>query len=221
MKCMQLARPARLVCMADTHGLHRQVNVPEGEFLVHAGDFLRTGTDPAEIEDFDDWLAGLPHRHKIVVAGNHDLLFERDPKLARKRLPHALYLENAAVAVGGLRFWGSPVTPVLGEWAFRAERVKNPRALWAKIPARVDVLLTHGPPFGTLDRQHILGQHFGCRELTRAVLRARPRLHVFGHVHGGWGQEQTGENGDGTRFVNCALLADGLGLRRPTVVELA
>lgn len=218
---MKSARPARLVCLADTHGLHRQADVPEGEFLLHAGDFLRTGTDPAEIEDFDDWLGGLRHPHKIVVAGNHDLLFERDPKQARKRLRQAVYLENAAATIGGLRFWGSPVTPVLPDWAFSSGRCPDLRKFWTVVPERVDVLLTHGPPFGTLDREHIWGEHFGCRELTRAILRARPRLHVFGHVHGGWGQERIGENEDQTRFVNCALLADGQGFRQPTVVELA
>lgn len=177
------------MCLADTHGLHRQADVPEGEFLLHAGDFLRTGTDPAEIEDFDDWLAGLPHPHKIVVAGNHDLLFERDPKQARKRLRHAVYLENAtaAVAIGGLSFWGSLVTPDSPDWAFSSSRCRDLRKLWAGVPERVDVLLTHGPPFGTLDRQHVLSEHFDCRELTRAVLRSKPRLHIFGHVHGGWG----------------------------------
>ncbi len=216
MKEMTQSRPTRLVCLSDTHGLHRQAEIPDGEFLLHAGDFMRTGTDPAEVEDFDDWLAGLPHPHKIVVAGNHDLLFERDGKRARRLLRHAVYLENGAAAVGGLRFWGSPVTPVLGEFAFRAERCPQLRELWSRIPERVDVLLTHGPPFGTLDQQHILGEHYGCRELTRAVLRAQPRLHVFGHVHGGWGQEQ----GEVTRFVNCALPAESRSFRRPTIIEL-
>ena len=219
MKKMAAARRARLVCLSDTHGLHRQADVPDGDFLLHAGDFMRSGLDPEEIEDFDDWLAGLPHSHKLVIAGNHDLLFERDPREARRRLRHAVYLENAAADVAGLRFWGSPVTPVIPEMAFSAGRLRDRRAYWSKLPEKVDVLLTHGPPFGTLDQQHILGDHLGCRELTRAVLRAQPRLHVFGHVHGGWGQQ--GSDGEtGTHFVNCALLADGRGFRQATVVEL-
>ncbi len=133
MKGMEPTRRARLVCLADTHGLHRETDVPEGEFLIHAGDFLPTGTDPAEVEDFDDWLAGLHHPHKIVVAGNHDLLFERDPKQARKHLRHAMYLENAA-AVGGLRFWGSPITPVLPDWAFSSGHIPDLRKLWSGVP---------------------------------------------------------------------------------------
>ena len=70
----------RIVCISDTHGLHRKVAVPEGDLLIHAGDFMRTGTSLEEIADFKDWLGEQPHPHKIVVAGNHDLLFEKAPE---------------------------------------------------------------------------------------------------------------------------------------------
>ena len=78
------------------------------------------------------------------------------------------------------------------------------------------MLITHGPPFGILDKQNILGEHMGCVQLTKAVLKIQPRLHVFGHIHGGRGRE-AGPNG--TCFVNCAVL-NGAGLHPPTVVEL-
>ena len=64
----------RIVCISDTHGLHRKVAVPGGDLLIHAGDFMRTGTSLEEIADFNGWLGEQPHPHKIVVAGNHDLL---------------------------------------------------------------------------------------------------------------------------------------------------
>lgn len=77
------------------------------------------------------------------------------------------------------------------------------------------------PPFRVLDAEHVLAPHLGCDQLTRAVLRARSRLHVFGQVHGSYGRE-TGP--DGIRFVNCAVLArltdNEFGLREPIVVEL-
>src|SRR5271163_2230797 len=84
----------RVVCISDTHGLHRKVVVPEGDLLIHAGDFMRTGTSLEEIADFNDWLGEQPHPHKIVVAGNHDLLFEIAPNKARRQLTNAVYLEN-------------------------------------------------------------------------------------------------------------------------------
>ena len=57
---------------------------------------------------------------------------------------------------------------------------------------------------------------------TCAVLGAKPQLHVFGYVHGGWGQEKVEHEENGTQFVNCALLtADRQGFHQPTVVDLA
>jgi predicted phosphohydrolase len=88
-----------VVCLGDTHGLHRKVAVPEGDLLIHAGDFMRTGILLEEIVDFNDWLGEQPHPHKIVVAGNHDLLFETAPDKARRQLTNAVYLENDGIVL--------------------------------------------------------------------------------------------------------------------------
>jgi Icc-related predicted phosphoesterase len=193
----------RIVCLSDTHGLHRKVALPKGDLLIHAGDFMRTGTSLEEIADFNDWLGEQPHPHKIVVAGNHDLLFEKTPDKAREHLSNAVYLENDGIVLGGVTFWGSPMTPVLPSGAFHVERGVASRRYWDHIPLGTDVVVTHGPPFGTLDKNDILGSRFGCKDLIQAVLRVKPKLHVFGHVHGGYGQE-VGPNG--TCMVNCAVL---------------
>ncbi len=108
---MVAARQVRLVCLSDTHGLHRQADVPDGKFLLHAGDFMRSGLEPVEIEDFDDWLAELPHPHKLVIAGNHDLLFEREPKEARRRLRHAVYLRTPRPMLPGFGSGAHPSPP--------------------------------------------------------------------------------------------------------------
>jgi Icc-related predicted phosphoesterase len=191
------------VCISDTHGLHRKVAVPEGDLLIHAGDFMRTGAYFEEIADFNDWLGEQPHPHKIVVAGNHDLLFEKAPDKARADLTNALYLENEGIVFGGITFWGSPMTPVFANWAFQVERGAASRRYWDSIPLGTDVVITHGPPYGTLDKPDILAPHLGCQDLIKAILRAKPRLHVFGHIHGGYGQE-VGPNG--TCMVNAAVL---------------
>ncbi|RAL09814.1 uncharacterized protein BO97DRAFT_407360 [Aspergillus homomorphus CBS 101889] len=51
----------------------------------------------------------------------------------------------------------------------------------------IDIVITHGPPYGILDQ--VVPNHVsvGCEHLYRAVKRARPRLHVFGHIHEGYG----------------------------------
>jgi Icc-related predicted phosphoesterase len=193
----------RIVCISDTHGLHRKLTLPFADILIHAGDFMVHGRAAAEIDDFNHWLGTLPHRHKIVVAGNHDILFETNPKEARDHLSNAVYLENSGITLEGLRFWGSPITPVLPHMAFAVERGGASKKHWDKIPVGTDVLVTHGPPLGSLDRDHILSSRIGCDQLTKAILRIRPKVHIFGHVHGGYGQE-AGPNG--TYLVNCAVL---------------
>ncbi|RXS98252.1 metallophosphoesterase [Silvibacterium dinghuense] len=192
----------RIVCISDTHGQHRQLTVPEGDILIHAGDFMRSGQRLNEIVDFNDWLGSLPHPHKVVIAGNHDLLFESYPEMARGRLNNTTYLENSGAEIFGLKFWGSPVQPTFHNWAFNVDRGAAIRRYWKKIPSDTDVLITHGPPFGTLDKIDILGPHLGCEELAKTISQIRPRLHVFGHIHGGHGQETT----KATAFVNAAVL---------------
>jgi Icc-related predicted phosphoesterase len=204
----------RIVCISDTHGFHRKLDVPEAELFVHAGDFSARGT-VEELDDFNDWLGSLPHRYKIVVAGNHDKLFEADPKLARSRLSNAVYLEKSAVTLERIRFWGCPVTPVLPHIAFAVQR-GGAGKYWDKIPVETDVLITHGPPFGILDKEDIWKEHMGCMQLNKAVQRVRPRLHIFGHIHGGRGRE-LGPNG--TQFVNCAVLQSNR-LFPPIVLEI-
>lgn len=57
------------------------------------------------------------------------------------------------------------------------------------------------------------------KDLIQAVLRVKPKLHVFGHVHGSYGQE-LGPNG--TRMVNCAVLDEEYVLTNaPIAVDLA
>jgi Icc-related predicted phosphoesterase len=173
------------------------------------------GRSTEEIDDFNDWLGSLPFRYRIVIAGNHDLLFESSPAEARAHLSNAIYLENAGITLDGVSFWGCPVTPVLPQWAFSSVE-QDAAKYWNQVPAGTDVLVTHGPPFGTLDKDDILSSHMGCKQLTKAVLRIKPRLHVFGHVHGGYGRER-GPND--TCFVNCAVL-NGATLNSPVVIEL-
>ena len=62
----------KIVCISDTHCQHRQIVIPNGDLLIHAGDFLSTGWEADALIDFDDWLGELPHPHKVVIAGNHD-----------------------------------------------------------------------------------------------------------------------------------------------------
>ena len=205
----------RIVCISDTHGRLDDVEVPDGDVLVHAGDFTRRG-DRAEVEAFAAALARLPHPAKVIVAGNHDFLFERAPGEAVGLLGDVRFLSDSETTVGGLRFWGSPWQPEFFDWAFNLPRGAPLAEKWALIPDDVDVLVTHGPPHGVLDRT-VHGADVGCEELARAVERVRPRLHVFGHIHEAYGALDRG----GTRFVNASTCdVRYRPVNAPIVVEL-
>lgn len=211
--------PTRLVLISDTHNHHAAVKLPAGDVLVHAGDVSGMGR-PAEIESFARWFAAQPFPHKVVIAGNHDWLFEREPAAARgilaKHCPGAVYLEDEGVEIRGLRFWGSPWQPEFCNWAFNLVRREDLAAKWALIPAGVDVLVTHGPPRGILDRT-FGGDDAGCDALAEAVAgRVKPRLHVFGHIHEANGVVERG----GTVYVNASTCNLAYQPVHPAVLQL-
>ena len=204
----------RIVCISDTHSRQSQLSVPDGDVLVHAGDFTTRG-GRKEIEAFDAWLGTLPHAHKVVVAGNHDFAFERDPE-ARTWIRNAVYLQDEEVTLVGLRFYGSPWQPRFYDWVFNLDRGEPLRTVWEKIPTGLDVLITHGPPRGILDRT-ANGDDAGCDDLLDRVELVRPRVHVFGHIHEGYGVVTRGA----TRFVNaCSCDVDYHAVQAPIVVDL-
>ena len=201
----------RLVLISDTHNQQRSLVLPAGDALVHAGDFTMRGTE-VEVAAFGAWLEAQPFRHKIVVAGNHDFLFEREPRFARSLLPADVhYLCDSEVTLEGLRFWGAPWQPWFLDWAFNLQRGGEIAAKWALIPQGVDVLITHGPPMGTADRTE-RGENVGCADLGEAMARVKPRLSVFGHIHEGHGVHVDRGNAaicdEKYRPVNCPIVVD-------------
>lgn len=180
----------RLVCISDTHSMHRQVAVPDGDVLIHAGDCLGVGT-LEELEDLDNWFSEQPHRHKILIAGNHDWCLQDEPAEAEALLRHAIYLRDSGTEIEGVRFWGSPWTPIFFDWAFNLARGPAIAERWAQIPAATDVLITHGPPAGILDQVLTAKDSLsvGCDDLARELERLAVKFHIFGHIHEGYGQQ--------------------------------
>jgi predicted phosphohydrolase len=208
-------RSIRLVCISDTHNRHKKIALPAGDILVHAGDLSGHG-EPKEIAAFGKWLAGLPYRHKVVIAGNHDFLFERSPAEGRALLGEVTYLQDSGAELEGLRFWGSPWQPWFYDWAFNLPRGEPLREKWALIPAGTDVLITHGPPLGHGDRTS-RGEQVGCADLLEAIRRIQPRCHVFGHIHEGYGTTREGQ----TACLNAATCdLDYQPVHAPLVLDL-
>jgi len=178
-----------LILISDTHNRWNS-DVPQGDILVHAGDLTHTGAF-AELRQGVRWLKSLPHKHKILVAGNHDVCLEnilvngKEPEL-RDFLHPIVYLRDSGIVLGGLQFWGSPWIPIYGGGFNIAQ--DELRAKWSKIPDGLEVLVTHTPPKGILDKED--EESIGCSELGQAIKRVRPRVHAFGHAHQGHGHRQ-------------------------------
>lgn len=190
----------KIVCISDTHGAHRQIDIPDGDILIHAGDFSSEG-QLEEIIQFNHWLGSLPHTHKIIIAGNHDLLFEAQPKLAQSLISNAIYLEDSGVNIEGLKIWGSPITPFFCNWAFNRQRGEEIAQHWRLIPKDIDILITHGPPAGILDL-NFQGEAVGCEVLGKVVNQIQPRVHLFGHIHEAYGEQKSAS----THFVNASIM---------------
>ncbi len=211
----------RIVCLSDTHNCNEQIAVPDGDILIHSGDATVRGTE-YEIEEFLSWFSGLPHRHKIFVAGNHDWLYETNNRLARLRTANfnIKYLQDSSVRIDGLKIYGSPFQPRFFDWAFNLNRGAELAEKWKSIPSDVDVLITHGPPNGILDEvpRKDRTENAGCEELRRRVEEiskfGKLKLHVFGHIHCGYGQTEN----FGVRFVNASVCDEDYEPTQPPIV---
>ena len=190
----------KIVCLSDTHMEHEQIAVPDGDVLIHAGDSTYRGTVP-ELVRVNAWLGSLPHRYKIIIAGNHDWLFERSPQFAPTLMSNAHYLLDNFIEIEGLKIYGAPWQPRFFDWAFNVDRGAEIARKWQMIPGDIDVLITHGPPHGILDEVPYRHEHVGCEELLPVVNRIKPRAHIFGHIHAGYGMVEQ----NGIKFVNASI----------------
>jgi Calcineurin-like phosphoesterase len=229
----------RIVCMSDTHARHRDIPfLPNGDILIHGGDFTKSG-EMGSVRDLSDYF--LEHLFQfqqiICIAGNHEVTFQPDfyktarrrhnpiafdPNETRAALKNCTYLEDSitTISIGGgnddIRIYGSPWTVDFGDdWAFNLPRGEALASVWSKVPDSIDVLITHNPPWGRGDFTGRSGRA-GCLDLLRHVQdRIRPRLHVSGHIHQGHGYSFDGH----TVFVNASNLNSDTGIAsRPCIV---
>jgi Icc-related predicted phosphoesterase len=209
----------KIACFSDTHGLHRRVKVPDADLLIYAGDFMTDGYDLREVKDFGEWLSSQPHKYKVWIAGNHDRAIERDCYLAMEHFVGCYYLENSGINIEGLKLYGSPVQPEFCNWSFNVPRGPEIRKYWDMIPLDTDILVTHGPPMGYLDTSHptnpvYKNNHLGCRDLADKVREVKPKLHIFGHIHGGYGKLETSN----ATFLNVSICDEAYRAVNPVTV---
>ncbi len=188
----------KLVIVSDTHGMHQEVNIPSGDVFIHAGDFTENGT-VEEVEQFNQFLGCLKHTYKIVISGNHEYCFEKEPKQSQQLLSNCIYLQDRGIVIEGVKFYGSPWQPWFFNWAFNLERGDEIRKKWELIDKDTDVLITHGPPAGYGDRVDS-GERVGCEDLIDFVERIKPKYHIFGHIHEDYGISHSSH----TTFINAS-----------------
>lgn len=220
----------KIVCISDLHNLYKNIDIPDGDVVLCSGDMTNRGKS-SEIRTFCQWYSELPHKHKIFICGNHDWLGEKNPSLLKEYAKEygLVYLCDSEYVVSGLKIWGSPHTPRFCDWAFNQERTLEEaiqrkrlgmrgnfiKDYWDMILSDTDILITHGPPYGILDSCY--GRNVGCSELLKACERIKPKYHLFGHIHEGYGTKI--ENG--VVYINASI-CDGMykPVNQPVVFEV-
>lgn len=199
----------RIVAISDTHGFHLNLDIPDGDILIHCGDAAashpgRRGSRDGRAVGFPDfvkWFLEQPHKRKYFVEGNHD-----NSRQARDMLGSNML--RGSLECHGLTLHGLPHS--------RSERG------YTEVPSSVDVLVSHEPPFGVLDKalkkphgrsHHGRVQHVGSKGLRKTLAKlgtSAPRLHLFGHIHEARGVK---ESTKGTIFANVANANPGMAKR--------
>lgn len=204
----------KIICISDTHGKMDEIKLPPGDLLIHAGDATFRG-NVEEITRFNRSLGLIRHLFRygiLFVAGNHDWMFEKSPQEARALLTNAHWLQDEAVEIKGLTFYGTAWQPFFCDWAFNRQESLLPDS-YRHIPGYTDVLITHCPPRGILDVTPY-GNAVGSPSLRDRVQVIRPKLHIFGHIHHSYGQVKQDE----TIFVNAASCSERYHIQNPPIV---
>jgi Icc-related predicted phosphoesterase len=200
----------RITLISDTHTKHAQItqDLPGGDLIIHAGDLMNSGRYASEASEFLYWYNELSnYTNKVFIAGNHDRLYEDDSETAgylnEAYAPNCVYLQDKSFDVDGIKIYGSPWQPAFYDWAFNLPRNgEDLREKWFWIPDNTDILITHGPPWGHCDVTPYGNLNVGCELLRVRVDELKPKIHVFGHVHSGYGYKFH----EGTHFINASVL---------------
>ena len=217
----------KITFISDTHNKHSQVtsSLPGGDLLIHAGDMSSMGRRN-EVQQFLEWFNGLDnYTHKIFIAGNHDWGFQNEPKMCQEQLDFynkVTYLQDNLEVIGddyetAVKVYGSPWQPEFYNWAFNLPRMgQELESKWNDIPMNTDILVTHGPAWGQLDTVAGQGVPLGCELLAERIKVVKPKIHVCGHIHTGYGYKFV----DGTHYFNAAVLDERYTFnQKPMTVE--
>lgn len=194
-------------CIADLHGYYPKLE--GGDLLIVAGD-LTAHDLPTNYYSFYEWLDSQRYYKKIVVSGNYDNYFFGCylQRVVPFEAINSEYLCDSGIEFEGIKIWGSP-------WILRFRGINSRcaaftgteeelAAKFGKIPDDTDILITHGPPYGILDKT-IRGECVGSKSLRMELFqRLHPKLLVCGHIHEAYGIEPSGDFIK--EYVNCSYV---------------
>ena len=202
-----------ITVISDTHGKHNEItqDLPGGDLLLHAGDISSMGYQH-EVQQFCKWFNNVEnYGHKIFIAGNHDWGFQNNVEKIMEIVNSyktVTYIQDETVSVGDdkkmVNVYGSPWQPEFYNWAFNLPKNGDELAAkWDAIPDNTDILITHGPAFGVLDTvSGKMWDNLGCQLLTDKIKTIKPKIHLCGHIHSGYGYFFDGD----THFLNASVL---------------
>jgi len=189
----------KIIVISDTHNKHHNINMPDGDMIICAGDITNCG-NIKDVISFKNWINKFNHKYKVVIAGNHDFCFEKNRSLCVSVLDDIIYLEDQLITIEGINIYGSPWQPRFFDWAFNLDRGEPLKKVWEKIPEFTDILITHGPPKDILDKCE-RDNRVGCEELIKVINKIKPKYHIFGHIHEGYGIIKNND----TTFINASI----------------
>jgi len=202
----------KLVHISDTHMEHEKLQLPMGDILIHSGDALNWGRKE-ELFQFSQWWKKQDFKFKVFVPGNHDWIFQKDETWAREMMIGTKVLIHEGCEIEGVKFFGTPFQPVFNDWAFNLNDIDRAKK-FEEIP-KVDVLISHAPPYATCD-QLPKGDHVGDKELVRSLPRL-PKVLLCGHIHNGYGTGKMLNTG----VYNSAMCNERYELvNKPQVIEV-
>lgn len=202
-------------CVSDLHGEFPEL--PGGDLLIVAGD-LTASDQPDQYQAFCHWLWNQSYTGIVFIGGNHD---NKIDYISKPKTSSIQYLCDSGTEFCGLKIWGSP-------WSLRFNGM-NPHCMaftgteedleskFKLIPDDTDILVTHSPPWGIMDevKRSVIcfpkgsvysPENCGSHSLRTHVERVKPQLHVFGHIHQGYGQVLLKHEGPNTMCVNASIM---------------
>ena len=210
----------KLTIISDTHTKHRycENDLPGGDLLIHAGDFMNSGYNPIEAMEFFKWFDEIDnYDFKVFIAGNHDRWMQDKTEESKGILTGYKtidYLQDDWMTVGDsdphdpnvktAKIYGSPWQPEFYNWAFNLPRNGDElKSKWDMIHEDTDILITHGPAWGFLDDvEGNRNVHLGCELLAERIKQIKPKIHICGHIHSGYGHYFDGY----THYFNASVL---------------